>query len=256
MPRNQLFIISRAARMSLDPDEVKATCDALKELGLYALPYPEVDIWIAADGFASTNLSREPLIEGGNETIADYLNRGLMVRSPTDPKKVLANFGPGSWIEYHNISLEHENFTKVLCFAANKHIANQRLRLDRPTESVPNERSLIADGLITLLATRNAVKEIEHNKCVRLGIGTKKHGKRSYEYVTTIMVPDEGERPPAEGPGEPGREVAPHLRRGHIRHQRFGPNYELAKLIWIAPVIVNADKGWVATRRAYNMGGP
>jgi hypothetical protein len=38
-------------------------------------------------------------------------------------------------------------------------------------------------------------------------------------------------------------EVPPHWRRGHWRHQRHGSGRRQVKVIWIHPVVVNADKG-------------
>lgn len=40
-----------------------------------------------------------------------------------------------------------------------------------------------------------------------------------------------------------GRSVAPHLRRGHWRRQRFGPGRAEVKRIRIAPAVVNAQRG-------------
>lgn len=38
-------------------------------------------------------------------------------------------------------------------------------------------------------------------------------------------------------------EVTPHWRRGHWRHQSFGPKQVQRKLVWIMPTIVRRDKG-------------
>lgn len=40
-----------------------------------------------------------------------------------------------------------------------------------------------------------------------------------------------------------GKEVAPHWRRGHWRHQPYGQGLAENKLIWINPTIVRRDKG-------------
>lgn len=40
-----------------------------------------------------------------------------------------------------------------------------------------------------------------------------------------------------------GREVSPHWRRGHWRHQPHGVGRALRKLVWIMPVVVRKDRG-------------
>lgn len=45
-----------------------------------------------------------------------------------------------------------------------------------------------------------------------------------------------------------GRQVAPHVRRGHWRRQRFGAERREVKRIRIAPVLVNAHRGRMETR--------
>jgi hypothetical protein len=111
----------------------------------------------------------------------------------------------------------------------------------------------IASILITLLATRNAVKETTRNKAARLGIGGKKPGStKRYEYVTTITVPAAAEMED-DAEHAPGIKRAAHLRRGHIRRQHYGPRNQMVKLKFINPVFVNADADWVSTRAAYNV---
>lgn len=103
--------------------------------------------------------------------------------------------------------------------------------------------------LVILLATRNAEKTTTENKLARLGIG--KSTKHRFAYTTTISLPrdlpEDGDNPPRGG------SVAPHLRRGHVRRQHYGKENLLEKKIWIAPVFVNADPAFVATRTKYRI---
>ncbi|MFX0581066.1 hypothetical protein [Nocardia nepalensis] len=50
------------------------------------------------------------------------------------------------------------------------------------------------------------------------------------------------------GGAEPGAQVAPHIRRGHWRRQRYGPNRSLVRRVRIAPVLVNASRGDIGHR--------
>jgi hypothetical protein len=106
----------------------------------------------------------------------------------------------------------------------------------------------LADVLIVLLATRNVVKTSKENKLARLGIG--KHSR--YARVTTISCPAR-ERLDNDGTSAPGKPRAPHLRRGHIRRQRYGQALTLVKSIWVEPCFVNADANFVSTREKYKL---
>lgn len=104
--------------------------------------------------------------------------------------------------------------------------------------------------LLVALAAKNSVKTVKENKLMKLGIG-KKNQKNKYRYTTTITI---GEITETEGTGEGGGwKVRPHLRRGHIREQRFGPNRQYSKKVFIQPVFVNASEDFINSRRAYNV---
>lgn len=120
-----------------------------------------------------------------------------------------------------------------------------------------DERAAVASSarsirkiLIVLLATRNITKERTKDKLLSMGIGTKKNNYRPL-YTTTLTLPravtkDDGQ------PASVGAMKRPHLRRGHIRHQKYGPKLAFTKLIWIEPCFINADEDFVSTRSAYN----
>jgi hypothetical protein len=97
---------------------------------------------------------------------------------------------------------------------------------------------------VVLLATKNADKVTE---------SIKKHGPKSrkrpraYDYITTIKIGKITETMRSDGDGQGG--VRPHLRRGHIRNQRVGKGLEEVKPIFISPVFVNADEGWINNQR-------
>ena len=103
--------------------------------------------------------------------------------------------------------------------------------------------------LIVALSAKNSAKTVKENKLMKLGIGKKKEGK--YRYTTTVTI---GRITETEGTGEGGGwTVRPHLRRGHIREQRYGPNRQYSKKVFIQPIFVNAVEGFVDQRKAYNV---
>jgi hypothetical protein len=52
-----------------------------------------------------------------------------------------------------------------------------------------------------------------------------------------------------------GGNVRPHLRRGHIRLQRYGEDFKEVKKIFIQPMFVNADKEWIEKQKTYKFTG-
>lgn len=61
---------------------------------------------------------------------------------------------------------------------------------------------------------------------------------RSYDRVLVEAppIPAAAEDSPREG-----RTVGTHWRDGHLRNQRHGPGFSLTKVIWIRPMLINAD---------------
>lgn len=117
---------------------------------------------------------------------------------------------------------------------------------DEAAAVISNVREL----LIVMLATRNVVKTTKQHKLAKMGIG-KKSWRSQFDYTTTISLPAELEDDPDRPPT--GTAKAPHLRRGHVRRQHFGPGRQYEKKIWVAPVFVNADPDFVNHRKAYNV---
>ena len=105
--------------------------------------------------------------------------------------------------------------------------------------------------LIVLLATKNKSVQEKLDKDLLRGRYNKKQAyRKDYPITTTISI---GKITESYKSSNGGGTVRPHMRRGHIRSQHYGPNNELMKKIFIQPVFVNADEGWIAERRAYNV---
>lgn len=237
---SELFIISPSTMKAYDEETIKATADDLHELGMFSLPYDRVDIRVAVDFSEETKAAFRtgiPPIQGSE----GY--RALAVCTSANPP---------SCIDLTLVGVNAEgDFSHMAIHMHPPKFARGQPLIQKMSGSRHGDLGLsLASYLIVLLATRNVEKTVRVNKLAKLGIG-KKNPTNSYSRVTTItipeMLPESEEHPPT------GRTVCPHLRRGHIRRQHYGPERAFIKRVWIAPIFVNADEGFVSQRQAYNL---
>jgi len=104
--------------------------------------------------------------------------------------------------------------------------------------------------LILLLATKNVDKKTTLNYKRSASPRVQKDSKR-YSHTTLIKIGKITESYGAST-GLGGRR-RPHLRRGHIRTQRFGKGNAEVKKIFIQPVFVNADENWINEQKTYRV---
>jgi hypothetical protein len=219
--KRELFVIGPKALMAVTPEEVKSTIAGLKELNLYSLPYDEVDIQI-------------PVRINSDECSDEQTAFFWCTKKPNSSIRMVGCRSDKSW---KGIFTEYPN---------------GELWKQKNDQYVGRFVGEIIEILVALLATKNALKTTRESKLAKLGIGKKRKAfNKLYSRVTTITVPDDlpsdKEHPPT------GRTVCPHLRRGHIRWQHYGPQWAFMKKIWIEPVLVNADESFVSNRQAYNL---
>lgn len=237
---NELFIISPKSIKAYDRESVVETIKGLKAMDLFHLPYPKVDIQLPL------RLTKNYTIPKGTDVrVLDEIFQGHAVITEPSPEPTP--------IAIRYIGVTEDGRCERAVFEAYAPELDPKV-----IDSGYYANQLTCDNamayLIVLLATRNTVKEQRVNKLLKLGIGKnkrKKDSEASYPRVTTITIPEKLE-PDKDNPPT-GRTVCAHLRRGHIRHQRYGPDNAYAKAIWIEPVFVNADESFVSKRRAYNL---
>lgn len=247
MTDRQLFIIGHDALAAVSDEEVTATVAGLKEVGLYHLPYDRVAVRFLTDDCV---LKENPAMPHIHERFNFWQDK--------ESGRWHSKMGPAHYIEFRNVNLRAEP-AQMWCVHDGSDPGWKPYEFDAATttagDSMETMNERTANILITLLATRNAVKETVEHKTAKLGIGGKKMGStRRYQYVTTIGVPKELEDDVEHKPT--GATRAAHLRRGHIRRQHYGPGNQFVKPKWIAPVFVNADPSFVNSREAYNVSAP
>lgn len=234
----ELFIIDRKAMEALTQEEVNATVVGLEEMGLLHLPFDEVDIQVPMDHYGLGFKSKKEMMEselGVNKRAqlervlrdGHYIGKGVSLKEGSNPEVFMKDVN-GTMISVRKVitdQVEGREWAEIVT-------------------------SRMAGALITLLATRNSIKTRKENKLARLGIGTK-NPMKAYRYTTTITLPEKLEDDhTCKGTGSSKR---PHLRRGHKRNQHYGPHGQYTKEIWVDPVFVNADEGYISTRKAYNL---
>lgn len=221
----QLFVLEPEIWSSIDRDVVESTCDALEELDIFEPPFEEFDLQVSI---------RKPDIEKfmklPNQKLPD--NEANTIKSRT-------------------IRYEVKKINKELMFHYQLKCRGQfidRKDIEKYTECTTDAEdffcALFFSTLIALLATKNVEK---HTEIVKKHGAKSKKRPREYKYVTTIKIGKITEtlRSSATSRGP----VRAHLRRGHIRNQRCGEGFKEVKQVFIQPVFVNADDGWIENQR-------
>lgn len=226
MTDRHLFVLPPGIYRGANIAEMQETAKGLHEMDLFRLPYPrDVYVQILASEVATF----------GEESILP------------DPR-VICLVGPLGDEQFADVRLLNSQTGWGESLLINPH---------RSMLPMVEQASKLVDCvmllLIVLLATKNIVKTTKQNKLAKLGIGKKRFSNR-FAYTTTISLPTDLDDDPDHPPT--GRGVLPHLRRGHIRRQHYGPAHAYVKKVWIDPVFVNADPDFVSARKAYNVSLP
>jgi hypothetical protein len=244
----QLFLIGPDLLNCLSVEEVEATYADMVEMDIAKPPYAEFDIRMPLMAYGK-NLGRfldyyktdlEKLEHGEQASLGKEernLLIGLSVLSDNEIKVLSSmNFDLNYSFNFDDNSKEQHSFflSRNNWVSGKKHIASKEA-----TDHV-------FKMLVVLLATRNVIREVKPNKLAKLGIG-----KHLYASTTTLKIGNVTET----GGEQTGAGIVrrPHLRRGHVRRQKYGPGLQFEKKIFIEAVFVNADEGWIAERTAYNM---
>src|SRR5215469_6930452 len=246
--KNELFIIAPSTIAAMNLEDVQQTAHDMRELDIFNLPYKKVDILIYVDVATEINFPA-----GTNaEVVENYIcgrSHALKVSHTDDTCLTMQFIGVSVGKEPNGTPYFTCDYM-LLEGCEPKYRDFHDLRQEFTDNHVDSIMTM-CELLIVSLATRNAHKSTVVNKLAKLGIGKKRKGTQSYPRVTTITISKELEDD-SEHSTE-GKPKAPHLRRGHIRNQHYGPKGSFRKRVWIQPCFVNADKDFVSSRQAYNL---
>jgi hypothetical protein len=233
-----VFTIDQAVWDSCDEGVVRQTANDMREVGVWGLPYSD-GVFLRLSGAAEDGLFDAldcgPLGETGARARVYFYTEASRGRVS------------GSDWKAHN-----KEFAGML---AREGVGDQVVTGRRQAwmsvwsdgEHTDEDPQYFADLLVVLLATKGVVKQTKASKLAKLGIG-----KLRPQTVTTLRL----DRTLTDAAGNPtGRHVRPHLRRGHIKSQFYGPQRSLRKKIWIEPIMVNVDVGAEPAPRPYRIKG-
>lgn len=231
----ELFRIPKAVYQSLSEEEVHATFADMQELGIAEPPFPEFDIELQANAILH-------LVNDKGEKVFPGID---------DSRTMIFHYREGDKFTCtYNFRKRHIDFIESLEGVAKEYGPGPKAEQVRGNvEMVHYVADALREAFIVLLATRNVTKERKENKMGSLGIGKAK----GYRWITTIRIGAVTESV-SEGTSN-GTKRRPHLRRGHIRNQRYGPGFEFSKKVFIQPTFINADETFVSNRTAYHMIG-
>lgn len=214
-PRPQLFILSPELSNSISMEEVEATFADMKELGIASPPYEHFELQNFPVRLVPTNI-----LEAANRE--NFLNETLTFE-----------FLNGELVNWRIYNMPKGIFDVV----------DNGAKLDDGAAALARD---LYKALIVLLVSKGVEKIHRESKLAKLGIGKP----RSAGVTTIRLAPYVVSDMECVGTGLKKR---PHLRRGHIRQQRYGTGLASSRAIFIEPCFVNADEGWIGERTAYKL---
>jgi hypothetical protein len=280
--RPELFLIPNETIFSCDTEEALATYEDMTKLDIANHPYSHIIIGVQGNiifgmTVATTNAEKGEYLFAFPKS-EEHMSRDVKVDQETKDilsrlwgytnEEMLSKIASRAWelrfyfyegIHYKSLMRNSPTgqFKDMNSFtAAHKGMGGD---LEKAVKSALTLRLnaaafVLSRILVVLLATRNAVKTRTKDKLLALGIGRKSHRPLSNQkplYTTTITLPAGEAIYKADGTPT-GKTRAPHLRRGHVRQQPYGPRRAFIRTVFIQPCFVNADPSYVSTRVAYN----
>jgi hypothetical protein len=230
-----LFRLSDDVLESFDMEDVRATYNDMAELGINKDPYPRYAIQVKYKFIQNFSEQARLLVGDRGSAYSDVKDFVWTLIYDTD-------YDTG-----------HYNCDIYMLFRGQMvNLKNESIRLGTKNhyDVVCKIGEYMRYFLMVILATRNVVKATKKNMPRAISPMQRKDAEH-YGHTTTIKIGKITESYGAST-GLGGRR-RPHLRRGHIRTQRFGKGNAEVKKIFIQPVFVNADENWINEQKTYRV---
>jgi len=243
----QLFIIADEIWQNSSLDEIEATATDMEAMGIYYPPCNHFEVLINSESFP--HLLKKTTLTKAQVDHA-YKNQYFRIEAVIGD---MSNWTETTKAELMAVKKKTGEWIGLTWLSNKKLIEGKLTELMWREEKVVRETSinLILNLLLVALATKNVERKNKPNLTAKQVIRPKAL-KSNYEYTTTLTIGKVVGAEREEG-DIGGWKVRPHLRRGHIREQRYGPNRQLVKKLFIQPVFVNAADGVMSQRKAYNV---
>lgn len=245
-----IFDIHTDVWNALGAEEIEATVQAMKEFGIYRLPYDTGEIVIRIH---HGKLNGHQIVTEAKGLRENEVFTEEVVFYPGVSKGHLAAYkahiaaNPVSWAYTNKDHSELQEGQPPDVEVVHLGVGLEGKQVVYRVREIRKQdaRKFFFDGLVVLLASKGLSKISRKSGLAKLGIG-----KKTGEYITTLRLEQNLSSHETVRPGHP---IRPHLRRGHIRMQPHGPGNSLRKAMWIEPCFVNADADFVSERKAYRV---
>jgi hypothetical protein len=243
----QVFRLSKQViEASGTSDQVGNTFDDMVEAGVAYPPFDEFAIEVSAEAldvflnkFMKFNEHEDPVDEGVWKQVKSFF---MEYEIDMASNKKMAYWADGfAFLNSNGVS---KKFSEINSLDQSENRIVRRYTHDL--------LEALLKFLIVLLATKNIEKTTKFHKDISNGKVSKatKHRKK-YPYTTTLTIGKITEN--YNGSEFTGVSRRPHLRRGHVRTQHYGPRNELTKKIFVESVFVNGSENTKSNRVAYNV---
>lgn len=242
-----LFDIPEKVFESLDIETILWTFNDMAGLGLIDPPFREFAVRFSLRAVTVTAVK------------VDALSNDKKLNSEEDlEKEVLDAWGNQIiLLKYDSFKRDKAgiSFTSEFEFIQDKNGKQNDILERLSVDTLDAMSNAIYNILIVLLATKNIDRKVVINSA-RSGSKRARDDAKNYSSTTYLNIGKITETCNGGSSGNrSGGPTRPHLRRGHIRLQRYGEGLKESKQIFIQPTFVNADKEWIDRQKTYKFTG-
>jgi hypothetical protein len=227
-----LFRLSEEILDSFDLEDVDATYDGMRELGIDKDPH---DVFSVEVNINFILKFMKKVIPGRKDAERDTSSTRVVFFYSTNEDSGL----PGGFAAIADKSSTYFS-----------NLYRSDIMSGSSVEQLKYLTVYVRKFLLVILATKNIDKKTVVNSARSISPRAKKDSF-NYSTTTTIKI---GKITETYGSSTGiGGHKRPHLRRGHVRNQHFGKGNAEIKQVFIQPVFVNADENWVKEQKTYRV---